>query len=354
MRIVLVIYVGILTLVPFLIVYAFFASFVFSFLATVVIAAPVFTFFCVRRMRAGQSNKEDLATISLVGLYRKTPFLDRYILENSAAHAWGVGFEAGDDAMTFIAGESPRFVLRTEKRTYAIVHCDRPYCESVEELAEMTIENRAKHILQHHSSWISIVLLGPRDESLDVDEEYSRIGKLLNQLVNEDTMAIVIPELMRLVPWDDSLAPKLAGNHPLADLSPTNPPVFNIADDDPQMIVAVEQARSRWPQFVTAFENHARSEESDLFDDQFSVKAPVSVDGITEFIWLTVTAIENQIIYGLLCNYPVSLHGLSKGDRVRVPVERINDWIYSQNGRKSGGFTVKILHDLANQKLRSA
>jgi uncharacterized protein YegJ (DUF2314 family) len=102
---------------------------------------------------------------------------------------------------------------------------------------------------------------------------------------------------------------------------------------------------------VTAFENHARSELPQSSTEQFSVKAPVSVNGVTEFIWISVTAMENQIIYGTLSNQPVNLNGLSKGDRVRVPVSALDDWIYSLRGQTHGGFTVKILSDLARRNL---
>lgn len=291
--------------------------------------------------------------ISMVVLYNRFPFLDQTLLEQYASEAWEVEFESSDEAMTFVAGESPLFILRTEKQVYAVNHFHRPYFENTADLVDDTFESRAKHIIQNHRGWISIDLLDPDHANLDIPMEYARIGRLLQRLVNQDTVAVLIPDQMRLVPWDDSMAEILIGGNPLAELNPTNPPVLNISDDEPEMILAERQARARWPQFVTAFEIDARSEQEMEQPEQFSVKAPITVNQITEFIWITVTAIENQIIYGLLCNQPVSLEGLSKGDRVRVSVNRLNDWIYSHRGTSYGGFTVQILHDLANERTKT-
>jgi uncharacterized protein YegJ (DUF2314 family) len=290
--------------------------------------------------------------ISMVILYKQLPLLDQALLENLASRAWGFEFESGDEARSYVAGESPLFVLRMDARSYAINHVDRPYFERVDQWDDLAMEHRAKHVIQNHAGWISIDLLGQRDESIDVAAEYERLGKLVDQLANEDTVAILFPELMRLIPWDEALKPMLTGDDPVANLGPIHPPVVTIADDDPEMLVAVRQARSRWHLFVTAFEDHARCELPPTVKEQFSIKAPVSVDNITEYIWVSVTAIENQIIYGRLANDPVSLNGRYQGDRVRVPVEQVNDWIYSDRGQRYGGFSVEILNELARQRSR--
>jgi uncharacterized protein YegJ (DUF2314 family) len=101
---------------------------------------------------------------------------------------------------------------------------------------------------------------------------------------------------------------------------------------------------------VTAFEDYSRCEYSHSRKEQFSVKAPISSDGITEFIWISVTAMENQMIYGTLANQPVALNGLASGDRVRVPVSTLCDWIYTRDGQDHGGFSIQILSDLADQR----
>ncbi len=120
-------------------------------------------------------------------------------------------------------------------------------------------------------------------------------------------------------------------------------PIVEVADDDPLMVQAVDDARRKWPTFVAAFE--ARS------GDKFSVKAPLTHDGHTEFIWIAVTALEGDRIYGTLGNDPANLGSLRFGSKVAVPVSDINDWLYlDPQGKMAGGFTVSVVQSAQRRK----
>jgi uncharacterized protein YegJ (DUF2314 family) len=116
--------------------------------------------------------------------------------------------------------------------------------------------------------------------------------------------------------------------------------VLQVSDDDPRMIKAVEEARRTWPQFVAALEQKA--------GEEFAVKAPITVGGNTEFIWVSVTAIENDIIYGELANNPIALGNLKLGSRVKISASDLNDWAYLAQDGPQGMFTSKVIMD-ANQ-----
>jgi uncharacterized protein YegJ (DUF2314 family) len=105
------------------------------------------------------------------------------------------------------------------------------------------------------------------------------------------------------------------------------------------MLAAVAEARARFPEFVAAFEGRDGDEEQ-----VFSVKAPFGVEDEVEFMWLQVTGIENDVVYGVLGNEPAR-GKLKLGDRVRTSVAQINDWVYLRNDEMIGGFTVKVLDD---------
>jgi uncharacterized protein YegJ (DUF2314 family) len=109
------------------------------------------------------------------------------------------------------------------------------------------------------------------------------------------------------------------------------------------MAQAVEQARQAWPQFVAAYE--ARNGQN------FSVKAPVTHADHTEFIWISVTAIEGDRIYGELANDPGNLGSLKLGSKVSVPIADLNDWGYlDSQGQLTGGFTIKAVHTASRRK----
>ncbi|MDG1875155.1 MAG: DUF2314 domain-containing protein [Mariniblastus sp.] len=291
---------------------------------------------------------EEREMVSMVALFKQLPVLDETVLANFAERAWDITFEIGDDAQTFVAGCSPLFVIKTDKRLYTVNHTDSPYFENVDEVVGEVAEMRMRHVLENHQSWISIDLISEPSDT-DLSEEYALIGQLLNQFLHQDGLAILIPQQMRLIPWDKSVESALVGSNPLKNLSSANAPVIPVEDNNPKMLAAVECARAKWPQFESAFEAFMRDEHRDE-SRKFSVKTQITYGGRTEYIWMIVTSIENQIIYGTLANQPVALGNLAAGDRVRVSVGQLSDWVYPDGGLMIGGFTIKVLSDQANQK----
>ena len=109
------------------------------------------------------------------------------------------------------------------------------------------------------------------------------------------------------------------------------------------MQAAVEEARRRWPEFVTAFETRGPG--------QGSVKCPITAGGNTEFIWIEVTAIENDTIYGTLANDPMDLGSLRLGSRVKASAGELNDWIYfDEADSMHGGFTIKVVEEISKER----
>ena len=81
--------------------------------------------------------------------------------------------------------------------------------------------------------------------------------------------------------------------------------------------------------------------------ERFSIKAPVTEAGRTEFIWIKVKAISEGQIHGFLANDPVALGDLKLGDFVSVAEAELNDWVCPDPAdprRPLGLFTVKAVH----------
>jgi len=318
------------------------------------ITATLLSFFLIRIWHSQRLPTEpdfsESEMISMVGLFESIPFLSEEVLAMHVKRAWGIEFETHDEAETFVAGESPLFVIKTEDRVYTVNHFDRPYFDNVEELVDGVAELRMKHVLKMHQGWISVDLM-TKPDNLDLEFEYSKIGQLLNQMMDDRALGILVPQYMRLVPWDNSVESAITSDKPLSRLTPSNPPVVPIEDDNPELAAAVSRAQIEWPNFVRAFENHMRDEGRDE-SRKFAVKTPITVNDQTEHIWVNVTGIENSIIYGTLGNEPVALPGLSEGDRVRTPETKVDDWIYTDGKTMVGGYTIKILAQWATSELK--
>jgi uncharacterized protein YegJ (DUF2314 family) len=284
---------------------------------------------------------------SLVLLLREPRYLDPAILAHAAGQAWDAEFLAGEEdseAENFVVGDSPMFVIKHAASMYVVHNHPRPYFDASQEVAEQLSERRRRKAILEHRSWMSVdaMLLEATDEARR--EAYGQIGRMVAQLAGDDTMAVICPESGQIVPYDAELDQVLRSGEPLEAFdTPSNPPVIEIAPDDPRMQAAVAEAREHWPEFVAAFESRKP-------EDRFSVKAPFRDDECVEFMWVEVTAVEGDLVLGTLGNEPVSVTGLTLGGRVRVSLAELNDWIYVRNEQLYGGYTIKVFERIQKEE----
>jgi len=83
-------------------------------------------------------------------------------------------------------------------------------------------------------------------------------------------------------------------------------------------------------------------------DDRFAVKARFMDDYGREYMWVTVTAVDGQHIYGQLDNDPATVRAIRRGQPVRVLRSGLNDWLFTKGSERVGGFTVKVLERRAS------
>lgn len=314
--------------------------------AGLVCAAIVGGIILFRRRNTDSSDN----MVSLVALLREPQFVDAGVVARAAREAWGaeLGDGEGEGPDGFVTGndELPTMVVRYHGRLLLIHRFARPYVEDCEEVAGQIPDLRLRSVIADHRAWMSCDALSidKTTTAEELEDWYRLLGSLLAELVDDNTLAIYVPQTNGLYACNETTIECLQSNKPLAALQQElNPPVIRVADDDPRMLAAVEEARTRWPELCSAFE--AGQGES------FSVKAPITRGGNTEFIWLKVTAIENDIVYGTLANEPIDLGDLYLGSRVSVPVSELNDWVWiDPAGQMHGGFTVKVVTEAAKEQ----
>ena len=119
--------------------------------------------------------------------------------------------------------------------------------------------------------------------------------------------------------------------------------VVQIDEDDPRMAAAVTEAKKRLPEFISAF-----SKAKDGY--QFSVKAPFAEPSNpeeSEFMWVHVCRVDFDAVHGTLLNDPEFVKSFKYDDVVRVPMEMIVDWVYSDGENSVGDFTARVLDEAA-------
>jgi uncharacterized protein YegJ (DUF2314 family) len=289
--------------------------------------------------------------ISFVALLREPFSLDPAVLARVAGRVWkadlGDGTSEGADG--FVVGADPFNTILHQGHMFLVNSFPKPYVENPEESAEDIADMRLRQSFSEHQAWFSCDALGvdgttPEEE---VHEIYRRLGKLFAELLDDNCLMIFLPDTSRGYAINEDTEAALRSDDPVEALQATlTVPIIQVSEDVPRMQQAQQQAREEWPKFVAAFE--ARLGEN------FSVKAPISAEGNTEFIWLSVTAIEGDRIYGELGNDPGNLGSLRLGSKVSTPVIELNDWCYvDPQGELQGGFTIAVVRDAAHRKSKS-
>jgi uncharacterized protein YegJ (DUF2314 family) len=113
--------------------------------------------------------------------------------------------------------------------------------------------------------------------------------------------------------------------------------VINVAEDDPDMSVAITKARSLLPQFWQVFGHHEHGETD------FCLKFKITDNGQTEHFWAVNVERKDTKIFGTINNDPEIIRNVKIGDRIPIPEDDISDWLYMQNGKMVGNYTLRVL-----------
>jgi len=316
-------------------------------IAAVVLLAAALGLWLFLRWR----KRRNSPMISLVLLLREPIVIDSAILARIAGRAWnadlGDGTSEGKDG--FAVGEEMLLSIMCNGRFYIVHNHSQPYVDDPAEAAQSIPDLRIRELFGEHRAWFSCdFMAAPQDSRpVDVTDCYRQIARLIVEFLDENALLIYDPETSQAWPTNDDTEQALLSDDPREALQESlTVPVTTVADDDPLMKEAVAKARETWPEFVAAFEERT--------GEDFSIKAPVTAAGNTEFIWIAVTAVEGNQIFGTLANDPVHLGALKLGSKVSVKLADLNDWCYlDRRGEPQGLFTLAAVQKAAKRSSTS-
>lgn len=327
-----------------------------------VIIWDIWQLFAPAGVSAEQSDPHppDRPLISLVLLLRRPRHLDASTLARYCETAWGGRFEVvresrsvdgapacpetpKDGTGQFVTGKPPLLVAAAARRLH-LVHCsDRPYFEDPTAISDKAGEARMRKVLEENRGWLAVDLVQWEEERVLPEEHYPRLARLVAELAGPDCQAIYQPSECRFNHWDDALEAKLRqGDVKGVFTDLVVPPVVEVGEEDPRMKEASNQARTRWNEFLEAF-NSGKAQHC-------AVKAPVTVGPRTEFIWITVESIKDGLISGRLGNEPIDLGDLKLDSRVTVESDVVADWVFFQNEEPRGLFSLKALSEIQQER----
>lgn len=285
---------------------------------------------------------EDGPLLSVVLLQKKLPALSEKSVAASILKAWkqkiSIGDDGNKDATDFVVKGGPGFVIQCQDTFCMVILATKPYLEA--EALKDVEELRTRKMLQEHKAWLSLDLMGDIREkpAAEQDAEMARVIRLAAEMVDKNTVGILLPSEKIVLPLTDDVLAAMKGPDALKALrTSSNAAVVGAAGDDPQMLAATEEARRTWPEFVQAFRKKPENTES------YAAKFPFDAPDQKEFMWVEVVAIKEDTIVGRLGNDPVWVKDLKLGDEVTMKVSELSDWMYFKDGEIVGGYTVKVL-----------
>ncbi|HUG10902.1 MAG TPA: DUF2314 domain-containing protein [Opitutaceae bacterium] len=114
---------------------------------------------------------------------------------------------------------------------------------------------------------------------------------------------------------------------------------ISVSKDDPEMNAAIARAQETLPTFWAK-----RDEVRDRFTGLLKVYfTDVGDEDAREHMWVAVTEHRPDETIGTLLSEPIWLESVKGGDTVRFPDMRITDWLFVQDGRAQGAFTIRLL-----------
>ena len=292
--------------------------------------------------------------ISLVYFLSETRDADESSIRRCVSTALGINFDPDSpDSEHFVIQFNPprdpkeldvgitHFMVKIPQGLFAVLVSSRPYISNPKRFARQSIrDKRLRNAVEQHRAWVSVDLMDEPSYPESTQAAYRVIGQNLATLAGPDCLAIYCHEIQRCNEFDLSLMEILAGPKPLDLFSePTFEPIIEISDSNPKMAAAVKEARNRWPEFLSAFQ-----ESSPGDTDRFIVKAEFREGAKCEYMWLSVTEASRESFSGVLMNDPHELLDVHRGASVTLDLDKLNDWIFQdEDGEHIGGFTLDVL-----------
>ena len=132
---------------------------------------------------------------------------------------------------------------------------------------------------------------------------------------------------------------RLAADSPAQPASRSGAPAsVHVHDADKAMDEAVHEAQRTLGKFTTALTTPKSGQSG------FALKKRCTKGDKCEHLWLASVHFDGRDLRGKVDNDPVELKTPRLGEEVSVQPEEITDWMYVENGRLVGGYTLRVYY----------
>jgi uncharacterized protein YegJ (DUF2314 family) len=122
------------------------------------------------------------------------------------------------------------------------------------------------------------------------------------------------------------------------------PTIYSTPSDDREMNNAILTARNSLEQFKVAL-------ESNSYDtSKFALKVRFKTATGAEHIWATSITYHEGNYFGIVDNLPNLVTQVKLGEKYKIEMKDITDWMYVDKGILRGGYTIKLIRSRMPQE----
>ena len=117
------------------------------------------------------------------------------------------------------------------------------------------------------------------------------------------------------------------------------PEIYGVTDTDAEMNEAMKTANQTLEKFNEALISGNPSFES------FALKTRFNTPNGGEHIWVSNILLKGSQYFGIIDNLPESTTDVKLGDTIQIKNDNISDWMYIDNRKLRGAYTVRVLRN---------
>ncbi len=115
------------------------------------------------------------------------------------------------------------------------------------------------------------------------------------------------------------------------------PTIYGVTDNDTEMNEAIRTANQTLDKFNSALKSG--NAEFKYFALKIRFKTPYG----GEHIWVSNITLKDNKYFGVVDNLPESTTDVRIGDSIQIVNDNISDWMYIDNQKLRGGFSLRLL-----------
>lgn len=122
------------------------------------------------------------------------------------------------------------------------------------------------------------------------------------------------------------------------------PTIYSVADQDKDMNAAIEKAKQTLSDFNAGLSNPKA--------ESLALKVQFTNSEGSEHMWVGNIELKDGKYSGILNNEPEYVKEYKSGDKIDIDSSKISDWMYLENGKLYGGYTIRVLRDKMSEEER--